>query len=267
MPSQFVINLGSASIAGECVGQGSAIVFLHAGVADQRMWESQLAHFKDSHTAIAYDRRGFGKTTAIDQEFRHLDDLAKVLDYHGIEKAVICGCSAGARIAIDFALTHAARTTALVLVSATYTGADWSEITEPEIELAKALDQAEGEYDLDLVNRLEAHAWLDGPASEAGRAKPALQELFLNMNGIALAAPELTQETEPKSAKSQLSQIQCPTLLIEGDLDFEMIHRHHQTLDSEIQHSVRIKMDDAAHLPSMELPDQFNKHLRDFITF
>jgi pimeloyl-ACP methyl ester carboxylesterase len=266
MADSLQVDLGAATLAVERSGRGPAVVFLHAGVADRRMWAAQIAHFRVDYTAIAYDRRGFGETTARDQPFLHRDDLLVVLDHLEIEHAVFCGCSQGARIAIDFALAYPARARALILVGASYSGADRIETADQEVGLTQAIDQAEAAGNLDLVNELEAQSWLDGPGAEAGRVGEPLRTLFLSMNGIALAAPELTREQEPPSAAQRLSQLRCPTLLIDGDLDFEMIARHHETLHAQIAGSVRLTMPGTAHLPSMEQPDEFNAHVRGFLS-
>lgn len=266
MAERLQVNLGSATLVVERAGAGPAVVFLHAGVADRRMWAAQMAHFSVDHTTVAYDRRGFGDTAAHDQPFLHRDDLVAVLDHLDLERAVLCGCSQGARIAIDFALAQPARARALILVGASYSGAGWTETADREVALTQAIEQAEAAQDLDRVNELEAQSWLDGPRAAAGRVGAPLRTLFLSMNGIALAAPELTQEQEPPSAALRLSQLRCPTLLIDGDLDFEMIAQHHQALHAAIAGSVRLTMQGAAHLPSMEQPDEFNAQVRAFLS-
>ena len=52
------------------------------------------------------------------------------------------------------------------------------------------LDEAEKAEDLGEVNRLEAWLWLDGASSPEGRVGGADRELFVEMNGIALAADD-----------------------------------------------------------------------------
>src|SRR3546814_9234692 len=79
------------------------VIFLHAGVADGRMWQAQLDEFAPRHRVVAYDRRGFGKTRGQAETFSHIDDLLAVLDGLDIDQAALVGCSQGGRIAIDFA--------------------------------------------------------------------------------------------------------------------------------------------------------------------
>lgn len=63
-----------------------------------------------------------------------------------------------------------------------------------------ALDEAETANDRTRFNEIEAHLWLNAPISPEGRFDGELRELFLDMDGIALRMPELTQEIEPLSA-------------------------------------------------------------------
>src|SRR5690606_11429991 len=95
--------------------------------------------------------------------FNHLVDLEAVLDRLSIHAAILVGSSMGGGLAIDFALEHPERTIGLVLVGTAVTGADPSEIPEAAADLEDALDYATERGNVDTVNRIEAHLWLDGP--------------------------------------------------------------------------------------------------------
>lgn len=103
-PDQTTVRSGSAELAVEAVGQGSAVVFLHAGVADRRSWRPLRPSLADDHRLVAWDRRGFGDTT-VDHPapYDHLDDLAAVMDAADVDRAVVVGNSMGGGIAIDAA--------------------------------------------------------------------------------------------------------------------------------------------------------------------
>ena len=46
-------------------GSGAAIVFVHAATGSRRVWDYQIPAFSAAgYRAIAYDRRGFGRSTA-----------------------------------------------------------------------------------------------------------------------------------------------------------------------------------------------------------
>jgi pimeloyl-ACP methyl ester carboxylesterase len=103
MFNQFEIRFDGATLVGEAGGFGMPVVFLHAGVADRRLWANQMeALAAEGYHVIAYDRRGHGETTSPDEPFNHLVDLEAVLDQLGIHAAVFVGSSmGGAREAED----------------------------------------------------------------------------------------------------------------------------------------------------------------------
>ena len=266
MTEVIKIKVGNAQLAVERSGKGNAIVFLHAGVADKRMWHHQLAEFREDHLVVAYDRRGFGETTAVDEAFSHVEDLREVLDQLGISTASLVGCSQGGRIAIDFTLTYPQRVTALVLIAPAISGAPAPESFPTDIQAhMKALDEAEDANDLARVNIIEANLWLDGPASAAGRVTNPLRTLFLDMNEIALRMPKLTKEIEPLSAYQRLSDLLLPTLVIWGELDFPHVKERCQYLVDHIPMAKGKEISGTAHLPNLEQPEIINRLLRAFL--
>ena len=55
-------TLNGARIHFERTGEGLPVVFLHAGIADRRMWELQVPAFAKHFDVIRPDIRGFGKS-------------------------------------------------------------------------------------------------------------------------------------------------------------------------------------------------------------
>lgn len=248
-------------------GEGVPVVFLHAGVTDKRMWVSQMEIVAEAgYRAIAYDRRGFGETTSEDVPFSQVEDLAVLLDEMGVGGAVLVGCSQGGRIALDFALAYPERVIALVLVSTALSGAPEVEEYPAEIQpLVAAYEAADEANDLEMLNRVEAHAWLDGPATSGGRVTGALRELFLDMNGIALGHKVLEQETDPADAFGRIGDISQPVLLVSGDLDFPHIIERHDMLEAEMPNGFAAMIEGTAHLPSFERPDLFDPLLLELL--
>jgi len=269
MQQDFTVASGKARLAGVEAGEGPAVVFLHAGVADRRMWQDQLATFAPRYRVIAYDRRGFGETRGQAETFSHIDDLKALLDDLGIDKAVLVGCSQGGRIAIDFALTHPARVAGLFLAAPAVTGAPSPEDFPPAVEaLLELLEEAEEEEDLERLNLLEAWMWLDGPASEEGRVRGPIRDLFLAMNGAALHAPEPGRETNPAAfpaAYARLADLKMPAQLVWGDADFPHIQQRCVHLVQAIPRALGTVIPGTAHLPNLEQPEAFNRHLKAFL--
>ncbi len=265
MIESVTIPSGSARIHCVRAGAGPAVVLLHAGVADHRMWRDQIAALQDRFHVIAYDRREFGQTDSPDEPFRHIDDLAVVLAELKVESAILVGCSQGGRVAIDFALAHPEHVPALVLVSTAITGAPATPVPAGVEALSDALDAAEEAGDLDRVNAIEAHLWLDGPLSQEGRVSGPIRDLFLDMNGTALRKPEIPKEQFPPDAYGRLSELAMPILLISGELDFDYVRARHMHLAQTVANAQAVEMAGTAHLPSLEQPDLFNRHLQGFL--
>ena len=270
MPQDFTVHVGDAVLAGTRTGDGPAVVFLHAGVADGRMWRDQMAAIAGTHSAIAYDRRGFGKTAAGTSGFAHVTDLQAVMDGLNLTSAVLVGASQGGRIAIDLALAFPDRVRALVLVAPAVSGAPASDQQPgPIASLIDRLDHAEEEGDIDRVNAIEAHLWLDGPLSPEGRVRAPVRDLFLDMNGIAnrnaFADDTTGPEQDPPAAWERLAELSLPTLVVWGDLDFPDIQSRCARIVATVSKSQTAVINGTAHLPNLEQPDVFNRHLQSFL--
>lgn len=267
MGTQFTLNSAGARLAGESVGQGAPVVFLHAGVADRRMYARQLADIGQQRWAIAYDRRGFGETTSPDEHFSHAGDLRALLDRLEISSAVLVGCSQGGRIAVDFSLSNPERVEGLVLVSTAISGAPFPSLPDVIAPLLDELDAAEETEDLARVNAIGVHLWLDGPFSEEGRVGGAVRELVFEMNGLALAkSSSLSKVEQPASAHERLAELQAPALLIHGELDFPHVQDLHGELARKLPDARSRVVNGAAHLPNLEQPEMFNGWLREFLS-
>lgn len=263
--SAFTVDIGQAKLAGCVVGEGLPVVFLHAGVCDKRMWTSQMnAVAEEGWQAIAYDRRGYGDSEGPDVAFSHVDDLEAVLKAFDIHAAVFVGCSLGGGLAVDFALRHPGRVIGLVLIGTSITGAPWS-ANEVEQGIEAAEEDAYERGDIDMLNRVQAHEWLDGPRAQSGRVGGEVRALFLDMNAKALGKPELTQDERPPAAWDRVSELGAPAMLLVGDEDFSAIIERHDHLSEEMPNAFAAVLEGTAHIPSIERPDLVNSMLVEFL--
>lgn len=262
----FNVPSGRAKLWVEADGNGDPVVLLHAGVADRRMWHGQISALAPTFCAAAFDRRGFGRTDHADEAYSHVADLLAVLDAVAPGRpAILVGCSQGGRIAIDTTLAFPGRVRALVLVAPAISGAPDSDETTPAIQsLVDALDQAEAANDLDRINELEAHAWLDGPEAAAGRVTGATRALFLDMNGTSLRAQQRGTPIEPPAAYDRVGAIGVPVLVIWGDRDFPDVIGNCRHLAATIPGARALVIPGTAHLPNLEQPDAFNRAVLEF---
>jgi pimeloyl-ACP methyl ester carboxylesterase len=263
------VKSGAAHIAVSRDGAGQPLIFLHAGVADRRSWQpliGALTETMGSFNGVSYDRRGFGDSTFAEERHSRVGDLVAVLDACELSSAVLIGNSQGGRIAIDATLLHATRVKALVLIGTAVSGAPEVASYPADVsELKHKIEAAEAAGDLDLLNRLEAHLWLDGPSSIEGRVSGATRELFLGMNLRALHAPSVGEVTDNVDAWNDLSKIQVPVLLIVGQLDLPHLQERSAHMAEIIPNAEFVSMKDVAHLPALEAPQQCAEIIAKFL--
>ena len=268
------IPSGDAAIAAErWPGEtGPAVLLLHAGVCDRRSWHAVAELLcADGLDVIAYDRRGFGETPPTDRPFRHLDDLAAVLGATAAPPVWLVGSSMGGALALEAALELGDRVAGLVLLAPAVGGApdpDDAELDEATHRIDAAIAAADEAGDLDALNRLEALLWLDGPAGPEGRVAGAARELFLAMNGTALAAG--TDEEAGESgidAWSRLDTIELPVVVAWGDCDVPFVIGRARDVAARVP-DLRGQdvFEDAAHLPYLERPEEVAALIRGAVT-
>jgi pimeloyl-ACP methyl ester carboxylesterase len=261
------VDSGAARLACTVRGDGPALLLLHAGVTDSRSWDPLVAHLGAGVRTIAYDRRGFGETTYDPAPHRGVDDALAVLDAEGVESALVIGASNGGRRAVDLALAHPERVSALVLIGAGVSGApeEHPSIYPERVQrLYAAYEAAEDSDDLDELNRIEAHAWLDGWAADEGRVQGPVRDLFLEMNRIALHAADPGPEAEPVPAWDRLGRLTVPTLVLCGDLDVvcTSASAHLAAAIPDARHETLVG---TGHLPHLEAHARTMEVIGDFV--
>jgi pimeloyl-ACP methyl ester carboxylesterase len=263
------VRSGQADLAFDVLGTGGAgngdgragrtdVVLLHAGVCDRRGWGELVdALTTAGHRVVAFDRRGFGETVYVPEPHSSVDDTLAVVAAAGMGPAVaVVGNSMGGRVALDLALAHPDRVETLVLIGTAVRGApDPDESSAAVDRLVAAIDAAEDAGDLDEVNRLEAHLWLDGPGGPEGRVGGEPRALFMEMNGRALAAWDAGPEEPLPSAWDRLAEIEVPALVAVGELDLPHIRARSATIADQLPRGRLLELHGVAHLPSLEGSD------------
>lgn len=251
-----VVSRGSAQLSYDVTGSGPELLLLHAGVTDSRSWGPLRERIGAAHRIVAYDRRGYGDTVTTPDPHDPVDDAIAVLDAAGIERATVVGASRGGRLAIDLALLHPERVSGLVLIGAGVRGAprlDIAVFADSVRAVEEAYVDAEEGADPDELNRVEAHAWLDGWSAPEGRVRGWTRDLFLAMNGLHI---QLAGQAGPETggvpdAWKRVGTISVPTLVLVGAYDDTEIATS-QHLGATIPGARLEILDGTGHLPHLE---------------
>lgn len=105
-------------------GSGSALplVFVHGGGANLSQWAGQLAHFRKSRRAIAYDLRGMGRSEVpVNGDYSvaaMVEDLHRVVNALNVDRFALIGHSYGGAVAASYAAAHPERVAAVIYADA-----------------------------------------------------------------------------------------------------------------------------------------------------
>jgi pimeloyl-ACP methyl ester carboxylesterase len=206
------VQLNGARIHYRRSGAGFPVVFLHAGVADSRMWEPQAAGLGKHFDVITPDMRGCGESDLPAQSWSPTADVLALMDALDLRQAPhLVGCSIGGRTVIDFAIEHPERVSKLVLVAAGVSGLTHGDEHDDLYAEVIAADKAK---DLVAMNEAEMKLWLVGPGRTPAHIDKRLRDLFLDMNARGLeldwdSAP--TQHLDPRRPENRRpSRIEDP---------------------------------------------------------
>lgn len=266
-PQSGFVTIDQAKLYYELAGAGAPVVMIHAGVADSRQWNNQFAYFAHSKRVVRYDMRGYGKSEPVEGEFSHLRDFVALLDTLGIqEPLVMIGCSMGGGLAMDFALAYPSRVKALVMVGSAPSGLSLDVPTPAQFAEA---EQAFEAGDLDLVAEIETQIWFDGMGRTPDQVDPAMRNLLYEMNRLALSheaqglGKRLPNTETP--ACDLLKNLAIPVLIVVGAHDTPFILAAADYMAEKIKFAHKITINDAAHLPNMDQPEEFQRVVEEFL--
>lgn len=259
------LGRGDTDLYYQTDGEGPALLFIHAAVADSRMWRRQMG--LPGHKTIAFDQRGFGRTEWAPGTFANRLDALAVLDDLEVDRAVVVGCSNGGEAAMQLALVAPHRVRGLVLVGAAPRGWEpeggWAD--DPLWEESVAATEAR---DFERAVELDARLWLAGPNRSLDDIDPELVELFRAMDRIPQSTEaervEFIETLEPPT-NERLDEIDTPSLVIVGEHDHPDLSTAAVYLSDRLGAADPIVLRETAHLPSLEVPDVFNAELSAFL--
>jgi pimeloyl-ACP methyl ester carboxylesterase len=214
---------------------------------------------------VRWDQRGFGETPHVPGSFSYSADVLTVMDGLGIEQAVIMGCSMGGATAIKVAVEHPERVTGLVLSGPGVPGYDFDTPADLQ-ELFAEGEQAFAQDDADRALKIMEKVWLIGPGRSLEAVDPAYlaraRELLRQADRPDEGAESLDVEW---SAQGRLESLAAPTLVIVGSEDVAPVLQGAAMLGKTLPNARYEVIDNAAHLPNLERPRQFDALLSEWL--
>ncbi|MCK9793587.1 alpha/beta hydrolase [Isoptericola sp. 4D.3] len=234
-----------------------AVLLLHAGVADRRMWDGLAPALGGPFRVIRPDLRGFGDSPLPvgGPEYTNAGDLAALLDDLGVEDAAVVGASFGGKVALELASAHPGRVRELVLLCPAAPGV-------PDTEASDAFDAEEGRLleagDVEGAVRLNVTTWLGPDADDAAREALAVmqrQAFEVQLAADAAASAAGVPEPGPSPVEVDLAGIHVPTFVVEGAHDMDMLRACARHVAATVPGAELSVLEWAGHLPALERPD------------
>ena len=255
------IRTNGVEINYEIEGSGPWLTLSHSLACNVRMWDEQIASFKDRYRILAYDTRGHGQTSAPAGDYtleQLADDLKGLLDHLKISKTHYCGLSMGGMIGQTFALKYPGILQTLVL-------ADTSSRIPPEAgpvwEERIKVAQTQGMQAL-VPPTLER--WFTAPYRSAHpETMQRIGKLIADTPvpgyvGCCRAIPKL-------NLTDRLKEIKVPIQIIVGADDQGTPVAMSQAIHAAAPGSRLDILPSAAHLSNIEQPQAFDRALGEFL--
>jgi 3-oxoadipate enol-lactonase len=232
------------------------LLLIHAFPLDSRMWDDQVAAFRDRVPTVAVNLPGFGGTELAGDVMTMesaAGRCAEELDRAGIDRAVICGLSLGGYVAFEMWRSHRERMAGLVLAN-TRAEADGDEAKKRRREVAET------------VLRDGTTAILD--AMRALVSLEASDDLWERVASIvasqppeAVAAGSLGMAERPDS-RPDLPGIAVPALVITSSGDELIAPEVSKPMAEAIPGAELAVIESAGHLSNMERAAEFTELLQ-----
>jgi len=235
-----------------------ALIFSNSLGTNFKMWQAQIDFFQQDFFVICYDTRGHGASSApqgpysIDQLGQ---DVVNLLDHLNVEKAAFCGISMGGLTGQWLAIHRPERFNQVVVCN-----------TAAKIGQEQAWNDRAAlvrEQGLQPIASTAASRWFTEPFIQSNAT--VVNNL---QNDLAAGSAEgyasCCEALAKADVREQLTDITVPVLVVAGQQDPITTVADAQFMVERIANSQLFEIN-ASHISNVELPNEFNQAVKQFI--
>ncbi|MCA9957019.1 MAG: alpha/beta fold hydrolase [Anaerolineales bacterium] len=254
------VTVNDISLYFEEEGQGEPLLFLHGLGSDGRSWEYQREYFAEEFRVIVVDVRGHGRSAKPSGPYsvpQFARDVFALLDQLHIDQFHLVGLSMGGMIGCQMAVDQPERFLSLTIVN-----------SGPEL-----IAQNWQERWQIVQRRLVLHFMSMEKIGEfiGGRLFPEPEQAEY----LAIFVQQM-RENDPKayraatnaligwSVRAQLNRIQCPVLVISGDMDYTPVSNK-EAYVQEMPTAQLLVIENSRHATPIDQPEAFNTAVLQFL--
>ena len=264
-----LLEVPDGQIYYEVRGAGDPILWVHARIADRRMWDREFARAARDHRVIRYDLRGHGLSSRVNAPYSHAEDLEALQRRLSTGPAIVVGSSLGGAIAIDHALEHPECVSGLLLVAPALSGYDATIDPESrpflERHAARTTEMTAAWRSGRTAEAIASMAryWcptLEGPTE--GRLRAWIEE---NAEEVFTERGRSLNRPAAPLAAGRLASIRVPTTVLLGDRDEPSRGYLARFVARGIPGARYVTVPGADHLVNLSQPEAFDRAFDDLL--
>lgn len=251
------VPVHGGTVEAEALGEGPGVLLVHGWTLDRRTWRPQVEALASRFRVIAWDRRGFGRSSAPPDLPREPDDLAAVADHFGLGRFALVGMSQGARVALAYASRHPERVAAIAVQGTPLSDVESGEGEDEAVPIAE-MTRLAAAGQLDAMRRLwRAHSLLK---VHGARAHADLDPIIADYAARDLLAPGAPLHV----TTTDLARLAMPILAITGREEPVWRHKVADSLARAVE-ATRLDIAGGGHLCNLCQPALYNNALIGFL--
>ena len=273
-------------IAYEVVGTRGPVIALANGLGGRLYaWLPLIEALRDRFRFVTWDYRGLFESQSelsgpkLDIR-RHAEDLREILDAEGIESVHLCGWSMGVQVALEAATRLPDRIDSLILINGTY-GQVFSTAFQPLFPVPVPHTRLHSIVELGVRFPMVVHGAMRGSLLAVralfrarrllGAATHPIMALGLRqyLSDLTNTRVEnylkLFQELDAHSVYHLLPEIEHPTLVISGGLDYLTPAYQSRQMARRIPDSTHLRIPLGTHFVLLERPAAVVQAVRDHV--
>jgi pimeloyl-ACP methyl ester carboxylesterase len=264
MPLELMATRGALNgTAYSAHGRGEVVVLIHGVGMQHAVWEPQINELSVDYQVIAYDMLGHGASRTPPQDVSLADyaaQLAALLDYLCIPAANVIGHSMGALVALEFALTHPARTLRVAALNAVF--------RRSPAQRASVQARAAALLKTGVLSTLEPtiSRWFGEPVPPSLQTSATTVKRFLEaVNTVGYARTYQLFSTSDMVHDGRLVELLMPALFMTGEDDLNSSPSMSQAMSQQAIGSSLVIIPTARHMMNLTDSQRINKELRRFL--
>ena len=207
-------------------GKGKPVILIHGWPLSNEMWEYQINDLVNTgHRVIAYDRRGFGKSSKPWDGYNYdtmTDDLSALINKLQLEDITLIGFSMGGGEVVRYFSRHAGKGVSKVVLIASVTPFRLKTDTYPDGVPQEKFDSTIEKIKQDRIGFLDDFGKTFFGVSETNKPlSTPLLEYYRML--CSFASPRATEECAKAFTitdfRNEMHTVNVPTLIIHGDED------------------------------------------------